>query len=445
MAPCLAIIYMAVIVDRWRELAPSGVKLDSDLVSFYLQRTERRRRKTDECFVSDVEFADDITAADDCLDKAREKAIALDQVTRDFGCKIAWAKTKVLTMGAPKTNIHLVDSAGVQQEIEGVDSFVLLGSAVNSTATMDAEVDERIRRGTKAFHMLRQRVFTNKHLPLLTKVTIYRVVILATLLYSSECWYCLNNLRHLRKLEAFNMRCVRDICGVYRMQQHQQHITNLDLRKRLQLESIEELSCQRQLSWLGHIARQEDSSLTKLVTFAWLPEGVRKVKGRAPRQTFAGSVTKRLKKRHIDPLVWYRLAQDRPLWRSRAVYGIREGEKVDEEDVSDDEGNGDGRRKKAIPVRKRAYLIQTKRAPQPRWDRLQVDDHPPRDPPRYHCPHKGCDYISTKRGAAIHYAKRHGKTQRDIERHGPYTCDICQRVFPTRQGMNCHKTRMHGH
>ena len=434
LAPCLAILYMAAVVDKWRGEVPTGVDLEADLISCDLTRPVASRRVSHKVTVFGVEFADDMTAADRSVALAKAKAIVLDRICHQFGIQIAWAKTKVLIMGEAAQDICFRDHAGRDQTIESVDSFVLLGSSVNRAATMDAEIDHRILRATRSYNLLRKRLFLNRHISLRTKAAVYRVVVLASLLYSSECWYCLNEYDHWRKLEMFNMRCVRDMCGVWRMQQHQQHITNEMLRERLQLETVHELARQRQLAWLGHVGREDDNRLVKKATFSWIPGGVRKNYGSAPRQTFAGACHKSLKQRCIEKISWYERAKDRNSWRERVVYGIRE------EDSIADGSSEDGNRPAAkLPSRVRAFKANTTRVQNGVFVGYKQNDDG-----LWLCPDADCDFTSpSKQGVAIHYGKMHGKAKRDKAFHGDFRCHLCPKVCISRQGLSSHITRMH--
>ena len=122
------------------------------------------------------------------------------------------------------------------------------------------------------------------------------------------------------------MRCVRAVCGVNRLQQWEEHITNALLKNDLGLEPVAELVRQRCLRWAGHVARASDDNLVKRITFGWLKGGKRKNRAEAPRQTFAGAVHKSLGARRITQIEWFDLARDKAQWRRRVVYGIRDDE-----------------------------------------------------------------------------------------------------------------------
>jgi hypothetical protein len=434
LAPILAIIFMAVIVQSWRDEAEPSVVINSDLVSFNLKVPVASRRMTVQTPVADVEFADDVTGVDNSKPKAIDRAVALDRTTGRYGLDVAWAKTKYVSVGCESVeDITFVDRRGDTQTIEGVNSFVCLGSAVNKDATMDAEVEYRISRATKSYYTLRKRVFRNAHLTLFTKATVYRVTVLQALLYASECWYNLNKVRHLRRLEAFHMQCVRDMTNVFRMQQHDQHIRNDDLRHRLRIETISELLRQRQLRWVGHIGRASNDSLMKQATFSWLPNATRKSRTRAPRQSFAAAIHQHLKYRRITQNEWYNIAQDRNYWRRRAVFGLRDGEHAGS-DSEDDEAAS-----KQLG-RKQAYICNRARSDEEQFVPFLRTDG------TWGCPFPGCtrEPFSSKRGAAIHYGHAHGKAARDSAMNDyEFRCAVCNRPFRTRQGRSIHVARMH--
>ena len=87
---------------------------------------------------------------------------------------------------------------------------------------------------------------------------------------------------------------------------------------------VHDLARQCQLAWLGHVGGEDDDRLVKQATFSWIPVGVRRNYGSAPRQTFAGARHKALKQWLIHGISWYDRAKDRNSWREIVVYGIRE-------------------------------------------------------------------------------------------------------------------------
>ena len=75
LAPCLAILYMAAVVGRWRDEVPTGVELEADLISCDPTRPVASSRVSHKVTVFGVEFADDMTAADRSVALAKAKRL----------------------------------------------------------------------------------------------------------------------------------------------------------------------------------------------------------------------------------------------------------------------------------------------------------------------------------------------------------------------------------
>ena len=86
--------------------------------------------------------------------------------------------------------------------IENVEEFPYLGSVIASSGTVDADVETRVAKASRAFGAFRKPVFMDKNLRLETKRRVYDVCVLAVLLYGSECWTPLK--RHARKFNSFH-------------------------------------------------------------------------------------------------------------------------------------------------------------------------------------------------------------------------------------------------
>ena len=97
--------------------------------------------------------------------------------------------------------------------LKPVHQFTYLGCAITSDARIDREVDNRLAKANSAFCRLYKRVWNSKHLKNVTKISVYRAVVLTTLLYGSESWVTYRH--HLRLLERFHHRCLRIILKIH--------------------------------------------------------------------------------------------------------------------------------------------------------------------------------------------------------------------------------------
>ena len=84
-----------------------------------------------------------------------------------------------------------------------VDKFTYLGSTISQNALISA----RIGKASGSFGKLTKRLWTERGVPLITKVNVYCAVVLPTLLYGCEAWTPYR--RHMRRLDQFHMRCLK--------------------------------------------------------------------------------------------------------------------------------------------------------------------------------------------------------------------------------------------
>ena len=71
-------------------------------------------------------------------------------------------------------------------QLQTVPLFKYLGSIVAPTTKIDEDVFDNISKASRSFVRLRTRVFQNNHLSLITKINVYEVVCISTLLYGSK-------------------------------------------------------------------------------------------------------------------------------------------------------------------------------------------------------------------------------------------------------------------
>ena len=131
---------------------------------------------------------------------------------------------------------------------------------------------------------LYKRVWNNKHLRIKTKISVYRAVVLTTLLYGSESWVTYRN--HLKLLERFHQRCLRTILYIH----WSDYITNLIVLERADITSIEAMLLKIQLRWAGHVSRMDDHRLPKIILYGELSSGLRN-RG-APKKRYKDNLKK---------------------------------------------------------------------------------------------------------------------------------------------------------
>lgn len=185
--------------------------------------------------------------------------------------------------------------------------FKYLGSTVSSSSKIEKELGTRIGKASAAFGKLRDRLWNNKHVSIRVKCKVFRAVVLSTLLYGAETWTIYRT--QVKKLHAFMMRQLRDIMSI----KWQDKITNIEVLKRANLPSMEDILIEKNLRWLGHVHRMDQDRLPRQLLFSQLCKG-RRNQGR-PRLRYKDVVKRNMKVRQIPTNNWKMTASNRVAWR----------------------------------------------------------------------------------------------------------------------------------
>ena len=115
-------------------------------------------------------------------------------------------------------------------------------------------------------------------------VSVYRAVVLTTLLYGSASWVTYWN--HLKYLERFHQRCLHTILNIH----WSDYINNLTVLEWADITSIEAILLKIQLRWAGHVSRMENHRLPKISLYGDLSSGLRN-RG-APKKRYKDTLKK---------------------------------------------------------------------------------------------------------------------------------------------------------
>ena len=237
---------------------------------------------------------------------------AFHSVGQSLGLTINTRKTEVMLQ--PPRNSTYADPVLTLDgnPLQAVQSFTYLGSTVSSDYSLDKEVERRISAATAAYGKLQTNVCKRHGIRLATKCKVYRAVVLTCLLYSSETYTLYR--RHIRKLQRVQMYQLRHLLRI----RWQDRVSDVEVRRRAGIPSVEALLTQGQLRWSGHVVRMEDSRLPKAVFCGELVRGARN-RGR-PKLRFKDSLKRHLKACAIEIDSWEEKASDRSQWKA-AVRG----------------------------------------------------------------------------------------------------------------------------
>ena len=121
----------------------------------------------------------------------------------------------------------------------------------------------------KANKMLRltKRVWSNNRLTEHTKVNVYKVCVISTLLYRSESWTMRANQE--KRLNVFHMHCLRRILGIT----WQDKVKNTVVLVKARIPSLHTLFKQRCMLWLRYVTHVEDGRISKDLLYGQLATG----------------------------------------------------------------------------------------------------------------------------------------------------------------------------
>ena len=312
LAPLLFnIFYAAMLLDAFKD-SSTGIDLlyRTDGGIFNLQRL-RAKSKVISLLARDLLYADDCALAAHTLEDIQAITDTFAKAASRFGLTISIKKTEVLKQSSSNRNTGDVRINGAL--LKSVDTFCYLGSMMSSDATLDAEITHRIAKASSSFGRLRKRLWNEHGVSLGTKISVYRAVVLSTLLYASETWTLYRH--HIRKLDQFHMRCLREIARI----RWQDKVPNTEVLTRCHTTGIEADLIRSQLRWCGHLIRMPDSRLPKAAFYSELKSGNRRL-GR-PLMRFKDSLKANLRVCSIDPKKWEELALNRPQWRRNLSWG----------------------------------------------------------------------------------------------------------------------------
>ena len=150
----------------------------------------------------DIRYADDTTLLSAIFEKLHLSTSQLENACQKWGMKINGAKCKIIS---PSDQRIVIDG----EEVEHVEEFVFLGSVVPNSAK---DVIRRIGLASTAFGRLREAIWKKKSISNALKIRLYNALIVPIATYASGTWTLRSS--ETRRLEVFEMRCLRAILGV---------------------------------------------------------------------------------------------------------------------------------------------------------------------------------------------------------------------------------------
>ncbi|KAK3882552.1 hypothetical protein Pcinc_013084 [Petrolisthes cinctipes] len=250
-----------------------GCILSPALFNLFLEFVMRELKSIDrelnyrEKMSLDIRYADDTTLLSVIFGKLGLSTQELETACMKWGLKINNKKCKILTDGDDNIRID-------GEEVQRVNEFVFLGSMLPFTSK---DVNRRIALASAAFGRLQRTVWSRRDISLKLKVRLYKSLILPIAIYAGETWTL--RAEDTRRLEVFEMRCLRAIMGIRRIQR----VTNEHIRRELNVnETITEIIRRKRLKWFGHTMRRPPESYIRRAY--WGDFTARRPRGRPPKR-----------------------------------------------------------------------------------------------------------------------------------------------------------------
>ena len=251
-------------------------------------------------------FADDTVFVADSEEKLCRLVAEFGRVCERRKLRVNVGKSKVMrcTRGEEGARMNVILNGEVLEE---VDKFKYLGSVVAANGGIEADVCHRVNEGCKMLGALKG-VMKCRGLGMNVKKVLYEKVIVPTVTYGSECWGM--KVSERQKLNVFEMRCLRSMVGVSRMDRVRNEVVRQRTGVEIELGTRVDMNV---LRWFGHVERMENERLLKRVMNARV--NGRGARGR-PRLGWMDGVKRALQDRGMDVREARERARDRNDWRA---------------------------------------------------------------------------------------------------------------------------------
>ena len=228
-------------------------------------KVRRPRNVTEENInfeLDDVLFADDTTIFTTVEQHLTDEQ-HLRQVLGIWGEDLHAGKTERLPLGLSLE--EAARQAGVDPETLK-DEARFLGAWITSEASQSVDTEKRLQRGKQLWTKLWKQAY-RLTLPPKIMGMLFESTVMATMLYSAEARAFTKP--EIRRMQTFVNRCTLGMLNVKQRHMHDDKVTMVDLRRKLGIPSIAVAIGIRQLRWLGHVARLDDTRLEKQALWLW--------------------------------------------------------------------------------------------------------------------------------------------------------------------------------
>ncbi|BHF69390.1 hypothetical protein SprV_0301243400 [Sparganum proliferum] len=155
--------------------------------------------------IHDLLFANDCALSTGAGEDVQRSVDLFTPGYANFDPTINMDKTVVMHQQPPNVGCSVSRIYINCTELKTVDSFACLGSTMSRCIGLKDKVAHNISKTSQAFDRLQNSLWNRRGLELDTKLKVYKVTILASLLYGAETW----TFSQARKLNHSHLSCLR--------------------------------------------------------------------------------------------------------------------------------------------------------------------------------------------------------------------------------------------
>jgi hypothetical protein len=238
LSPILFNIYSEEVFKTALEESTEGIKINGEIIN-------------------NIRYADDTVILASSMEELSCLMSKIQKTSAQYGLRLNITKTKWMLVS--KTQQPPQQLILDNERIEHVDSYIYLGTTVNSNWDQAKEIRIRVEKARASFTSMKQ-IFTSKSLTLPLKIRLLKCYVFPVLLYGMEAWTMTATL--MKKVEAFEMWAYRRILRI----SWTEHVTNEEVLRRIGKEREVGISIKkRKLEYLGHVMRHNKYRVLQLI------------------------------------------------------------------------------------------------------------------------------------------------------------------------------------
>lgn len=259
-------------------------------------------------WLSECAFADDVVVFAKSESQLKNNLDIWNKKLIEKGLKLNEEKTKIMVSGKTHRPVNIEVNG---KKIEQVKSIKYLGVKLDGNGQQDIEIAARIESAANVYHAPKNGFISKREISVKAKMSVYKTVFVPILTYGCESWVLTK--RHKTKIQSMEMKYLRRVLGVTRMDR----IRNDVIRKQLKVQPVLKRIEDCQLRWYGHLRRMNEERPVKKIWEAKRQE--RRNRGR-PMTTWDASLEKLMGDRGITRTQAAIMARSKREWR-KFIYG----------------------------------------------------------------------------------------------------------------------------